>query len=798
MGKHIDIDLLLRQRNLARWLEDCMRRMSLKFPAIEFESDRWPIRTLYKTSQTNWYFTHVFECFKSKDRSFCDVVRGLVAEMVVLDKRKEIHTPIRAFMLLAQLDVQSIYEIALNDLRTIEDSCLIQAREHPASAGHASSKLSILHTHIDLLVDKGVISPFRFYPRREIKVELLKLERENRKKKKADRSSTLDQKIEAFNDSLNALYENDPRLSVADRVSIAITTRLMCAPSRINEVLCSSINDHVTVEDYAQKSSDFDWDLTHRAHQMLLITMKGSKGATWSAKPALSFMIEAFNYTTEIIKQLGQRSRMLIEWYQQHPNSLYLPPELEYLRNKDLTCRDVAKIMYLAEITDKYGLLNAFISVFKPLNDRQIKRKRQGRGGSWVFLSFKDVEDLLLQKVHHAIEGCRRVTRYNHYQGELSKMLCLFDSEVVPFLPRALTYKIISRRLKRDHPKSEPSLFEKLGITMPVNGKVEVAWIDTHDPRRWLTTQALRHGEKLSDVLINKWANRLKLAQLKNYDLRSDEELASFSKMPAVQELADISKGVESVNKLEDQYGLQSQIVTVPDADICVTSMDLVLASVEDRPVARTSEQIIILYPSQFGVCLHQHHETPCRNYDSCLPCDSSIVVKGHLPSNEIVRSRAKLLYTSIIRQMDRLMMEHNRGIADDPESLAQHVLTLVNKGLDREQMADSLIDEFHQIKDMVDDKLLVKRLEEAFVARGFVKLLDDGEIPNGALMKYHNPTYHASPGLEKALDSHGGREQIQRDEQALIEKYPQFAPKALHLKDERHLLTADGEDVED
>lgn len=435
---------------------------------------------------------------------------------------------------------------------------------------------------------------------------------------------------------------------------------------------------------------------------------------------------------------------------------------------------------------------------FNRLKDSELKKKYYECRGPRRFLPFKDVEHFLLKKVHIAIEACRRVTRYNHYQGDLTKMLCLFDPEETPFLPQALNYNSLNRRLKRNTLRSEPTLFEKLGLTIPSNGKIEVAKIDLHDPRRWLTTQALRHGEKLSDVLINKWANRLKLAQLKAYDMRSDEEMASFSKMPIVHELADISRGIERATKLEEEYGLQSQIITVSDANICVTSMDLVVQSVEDRPVARTSEQVIILYASQFGVCLHQHHETPCRNYDSCLPCDSNIVIKGHLPSNEKVRHRAKLLHTSIIRQMDRLVMEHNRGIADDPDSLAQHILTLVEKGLDIEQMADYLIDEFHQIKDMVEDKLLVKRLEEAFVAQGFVKLLDDGEIPSGALMKYHNPTYHASPGLEKAINSHGGREQIQRDEQALIEIYPQFAPKSLHLKDERHLLTADGEDFED
>ena len=47
----------------------------------------------------------------------------------------------------------------------------------------------------------------------------------------------------------------------------------------------------------------------------------------------------------------------------------------------------------------------------------------------------------------------------------------------------------------------EPTIFEKLGLTMVVDGKIEYAWIETHDPRRWLTTQAMNARERLSDVL---------------------------------------------------------------------------------------------------------------------------------------------------------------------------------------------------------------------------------------------------------------------------------------------------------
>lgn len=64
--------------------------------------------------------------------------------------------------------------------------------------------------------------------------------------------------------------------------------------------------------------------------------------------------------------------------------------------------------------------------------------------------------------------------------------------------------------------------------------------------------------------------------------------------------------------------------------------------------------------------------------------------------------------------------------------------------------------------------------------------------------MKYHNPTQHAEPLLERALEEHGGRGEVERDEQALVAKYPLFAPKALGLKDERHLIAPDDDESED
>jgi hypothetical protein len=431
------------------------------------------------------------------------------------------------------------------------------------------------------------------------------------------------------------------------------------------------------------------------------------------------------------------------------------------------------------------------------------------------YLRWEDVETLLLNKVRAAMDRCRRVSSLNHYQGDLAKMLFLFDDDATPFLPSATTYATLTPCLKisaiERQARPQRSLFEKLKITMPVDGKIQIAAMGTHDPRRWLTTMALIHGEKLSDVLINKWANRCKLSQLAAYDFRTPETMAAQASMPEVGELVeltDLSNGLAAVERLEQQFGLQTAVVTAHDAGIAMTTLDKVAEAVDNRPVARTSRGIIIIYPQRFGICLHQHHEKPCRNYSndlsaSCITCNEGAHVKGHIPTNDETRKLAERLFKIIILHLENLALAHNRNVADDPAALGEHMLTLIEKGLSPfllQQLAADLIENFHvkQIGLRLKDRLLARRLEEAHAALGVVKELDNPDRPSGALIKYHNPARHSEPLLEIALDEHGGREQVERDEQVLIAKYPQFAPKAVGLKDERHLIAPDDNEGED
>lgn len=819
MSQSIDLDVVRRRQALDSWLTDCRRKMGLIFPEIEFSAKDWPVKTLYKTDQADWNFTQSENHFFLKDISYQDTLRCLVAEMIIAGKPKHIPDQVSAYRQLAAVSPHQIFHLTSSDLRRLEKDLLNHGKENPHRAGLMSRQLSMLSNMIILLSSKCVLPRLGYHVLAATKAELNTVAMADRAQKCDGRSELLNRKMEAFNEAFNHMVQDHPALSAQDRVAICTIALSLCAPSRINEVLCMSIDDHVTIEDYGNRKIG-EINAVHSAHQMLIVTMKGSKGADWSPKPVLSFMIDVFHYCSDIIKELSKRSRMLVEWYEQHPKALYLPPELEFLRGNAISKSDLRKIIQLSANRPNRPRSQTESNYFKELKDRQFKgpnpvlKQKEKRGGARDqtidYLAWTDVESLLLKKVHTALDQCRRVTRYNHFRGKLSKMLFLFDQNEAPFLPSAVSYDRIttcikSTGLSRKRTKTL-SLFEKLNIIMPVGDKVRIAEMDTHDPRRWLTTMALKHGETLSDVLINKWANRSSLSQLKAYDFRTSETIAAQSAMPETErlvELADITSGLAVMEQLESQFGLQTAIVTAHDAGIAMTSMEAVAEAVENRPVANSSRGIIILYPQRFGVCFHQHHEKPCRNYSndlsaSCLTCNDAAVTKGHLPTNEDVRKTAALLFGSVVRHLENLAFTHNRNIADDPAALGEHMLTLVERGLSKdtlEQFAVHLIDEFHQINNLLKDRLLARRLEQSFVARGFVKLLDDPEVKNGALMKYHNPIKHAEPLFEQALSEHGGRDQVDRDEQALISKYPQFAAKRLGLRDERDLIAPYDED---
>ncbi len=813
MNRPVDLERSKYELALKKWQTDCRQRIAQRYPTISFDADRWALKGVTVNDSPDFIFTATLADFADKHSCFAEALRCLVAETVLREKVRAIAEYASRIRLLRLAPVDSLFDLDHAALRTIETTVLQRARSNPGSSHGALIGLDELGRILDTLVTKGILPHMRFRMKSETRSELLMLKNANLTQSRQAKTVAIDRKIEALNEAFNALFANDIRLSYGDRVALATMGLMLCAPSRINEILCLSIDDYVRVDDYAQRVPNKESDTVHMAHQMLLITMKGSKGAQWSAKPVLNFMVDFFNYCLEIILAHGKRSRMLVQWYRLHPDRLYLPPELEHLRGTNLTSRTLGCIMTMSNLNDPplYNGAQKLISTlgtkrFKVPNPYPITKNGSRNRFKEVYAArWDDIEPLLLTNVRTEMEKCRIVTWRNDYKGELEKMLFLIDHDISPYLPGTAKYEFIAHRLKRRIVAKkrqvrclEPSLFEKLNITMPVNGVTQFAKINLHDPRRWLTTMALTYGEKLSDVLINKWANRLSVTQLWHYDFRSKETKAAVSAMPEPVELTELSNGLTSCRKLEDEHGPKIDIVSVHDAGISGTTMDAISAATEGRPIARTGEQIIIIYPTWYGFCAHQHHEKPCRAYTACLPCNNNHLVKGHIPTNDRTRARASELHAAILNVVEQTVIIHSREIADDQETLTQHVYHLVERGLTPAQMTDELIARFHEIKHQIKDTVFKNMLHEAFVATGFVERLDNPTYINGALMKYHNPTHHAAPGVERALDAHGGHEQIEQERLAMIEKYPQFAPTKRGLKDKRSLVVPDDDERDD
>jgi hypothetical protein len=802
VNRPVNLDRFKYELALKQWQDDCRQRMALRYPTIVFDADRWPLKGVTVTNAPDFAFTASQVSFADKHPSFAEALRCLVAETVLGEKVKDIRTYAFRLHLLRFASANSLFDLDHAALRSIEKTALQRARSNPSSAQTTLVALDQLGRTLDTFAAKNIGPCLRYSMKQETRAELLALQHSRLTQSRQAKAAALDRMIEALNEAFNALFANDTRLSAGDRVALATMGLALCAPSRINEILCLSVDDHVSVDDYARRAANKEADRVHAAHQMLLITMKGSKGAQWSAKPVLNFMIDLFHYCMKVILAHGERSRMLVQWYQQHPDQLYLPPELEHLRGTNLTARSLANIMALSDQNEDSSHKGAK-KLIRGLGTKHLKIpnpnpiNRNGASATRAEVDaarWDDIEPILLANVHTALESCRMVTQGNHYQGDLAKMLFLFDHEVTPYMAGAAKYLFIKLRLKqtvaeRQGRKQPPTLFEKLKITMPINGVIQLAEINTHDPRRWLTTMALTYGEQLSSVLINKWANRLSVAQLWYYDFRSAETKAAASAMPEPVELAELSNGLTSCRKLEDEHGPRIDIVTVHDAGISGTTMDAISAATEDRPIARTGEQIIIIYPTWYGFCTHQHHEKPCRAYTSCLPCNNNHLVKGHIPTNDRTRARAVELHAAILNIVEQTAIIHGREIADNQETLTQHVCHLVACGLTPAQMTDELIARFHEIKHLIKDTVLKNILHEAFVATGYVDRLDNPTNISGALMKYHSPTHHAAPGVERALDAHGGHVRIEQERLAMVEKYPQFAPTTRGLKDQRSLI---------
>ena len=833
--------------------------------------------------------------------SFARAARAILAKLVLLDKAKTTDRMEYGLCFLSHISspcehavpVQPLHALTVDDLKHLERRVLTACLTQDTAESLKNERLQVdhlivpgepmlgkvgltNHTYLLVLYDAirtlqkaKVISPMHARLSHEVSDLLLAIGKQQTEAFRKDKVKELEPGIAALSDAITAMADGDPRLSQIQEAVLCVMGLEMCAPSRINEVLAMSIHDRLrAVDDYAHdpgeegnSSTISEAQLLHRAHAGIkeasipnaldslpnTVLMKGSKGASWGAKPLLDFMLVMFNWCFDHLIEMGAGSRLLLLHYEKYPNRLYLPPDLEHLRGKPLTSIQIGRIMLLdgdlgtdvetfrvkakdAEragqhvtgalskaglrftlaqrpdladqiVDERKGLIEALTkkspasSNSSAKADAQTIKRLSKTKKNTEYSEWSEVEKELLRRVHEAMDSLRWVTPITQYKGNLSNMLMLFDSRGrhPAYLPGALSAPEVRCRLySTKNGKTQPvqTVFEALDLKMPMlsedGTKVEIvpAYCRPHDPRRWLTTMALRHsGPELSRLLINLWANRLDVSQLKAYGYLSSQEKAAMTAQtvpegmpPAlVKEPGDLSEVSEVSAVLKEElisaYKLPTQSVGVGMHAIRITTMDAIHSAECNHPVAKAGDKVVLVFPTPYGICLHQHFEVGCTNYRGCGGgCSDQRLIKGHLPTNEQARKQANKLHDVIVAQVRRLTLARNRRVVHDLDKLDEHLGRMIQQHMDVEEIASRLIAEFLEIKDFIKDAAFKADLEDAYAFKGKVDRLDDPTVSSGAVIRYYNPERNGRPEQERTIEALGGRQSMEQEAKKFLE----------------------------
>lgn len=112
------------------------------------------------------------------------------------------------------------------------------------------------------------------------------------------------------------------------------------------------------------------------------------------------------------------------------------------------------------------------------------------------------------------------------------------------------------------------------------------------------------------------------------------------------------------------------------------------------------------------------------------------------------------------------------------------------------ERLAQMLIGEFESIKDFIKDAVFRADLEDAFVYRKYVEILDDSTVPNGTPIRYLNRSRNGRPEFERNLEALGGRAALEQQALQALEENPWMARRgSVNDEDPGEELTYDGSD---
>lgn len=397
-----------------------------------------------------------------------------------------------------------------------------------------------------------------------------------------------------------------------DRLYSAVCAICISIPIRAHEVLQLRLDCEVRER---IKSPDTGEDM-----EAYGIRVWPGKGNPPQVKWVPTQMVSVVQEAIKRLNEMCAAARDVAEWYESHPNSLWLPKGMADMRELEWVSKQVfLDLLGLAGT----GSLRAY------LKQRQhIRWKGEAnRPRSISEINFADLERHLISLLPN---------RFPHFNGQTDQlysetlMLLMYNQGhsrrgTVKCLIEMATVQGFGSWLSGHDQGRIPSIFTAWNFTEKDGSPIRIT---THTFRHWLNTIA--HFKGMSDLDIAKWSGR-DISQNKAYNHVTPEETLS-----QIRQALDDGKTAGPMFEPPKASGIR-------------------------RPVDRREfidAQIGAAHVTDFGICVHDYSLLPCQNHGDCAGCAENVFVKGDQKHRDRVSTR--------LASAEKQLAEARRAVGDE------------------------------------------------------------------------------------------------------------------------------------
>jgi hypothetical protein len=393
-------------------------------------------------------------------------------------------------------------------------------------------------------------------------------------------------------------------------IFVSSVCAILCsAPDRISEVLQLPENCEVRQQDGA----------SGREHYGL--RWKPAKGAEPMVKWVISSMGSVVAEAIARIRRVTNEARLVTRWYEEHPGMLYLPPELEHLREQEwLTLKELADVLF-AEPVERTAPHEWCIANNVP--------REQSRRPNLV--RFADIQKVVLGTLPPDFPVLSRETglrysealfiiRRNELEVKKSPFRCIIEPVGQGF---------IWNRLGARDSSGQKSIFDRAGLAEPDGSAIRLT---SHQFRHYLNTLAQAGG--MSQLDIAKWSGRKDVRQNECYDHESTESL-----------LARVRSAIGDDTRMFGPLAVAPRATLIPRDEFARLKV----------PTAHTTD---------FGYCIHDYVMAPCQMHRDCFNCAEQICVKGEAEKESRIH-QAHTEATRLLDMAEQAMAEGEFGASE-------------------------------------------------------------------------------------------------------------------------------------